>query len=65
MTTGNQVKVFVGTRVEGPDGAEGKANAWLEANPLIVVHGVHTATGSHNQVLLIVITVWFSGLASS
>jgi hypothetical protein len=64
MTLGNQIKVFVGSSAE-LDGAEAKANAWLEANPSIEVHDIHTATGTRGQILLIVITIWFSGLTST
>lgn len=61
MTLGDQVKIFVGTRSEGPEGAEAKANVWLKANPLLEIRGVQTAATTREGVLLIVVTIWYSG----
>ena len=62
LTTGSQIRIFVGNGAHGIDGAEPIVNAWLANNPLIEVKDIQTAlTGSGS----IVVTVWFHGLASN
>lgn len=56
VSSGNRIKIFVGTAIEGVEGVERTVNKWLDNNPLVEIRGVQLATTDAATI----ITIWYS-----
>jgi hypothetical protein len=58
ITTGNQIRIFLGAVSE----VQRTINQWFAANPAVILGGVDTAALEDGR---LVVTIWFTGLASA
>ena len=61
LTTGPQIKIFVGTAATGSNAIEPMVNTWLAANPLIKVQNIDTTIAPNGS---LIVTIWFEGSAT-